>query len=69
MQAQSGSASDETVDHRGEHLSLQAAHGRALTHVQLIVDPKRGDDDIEILRQDLEYAGNDSSILTLVDPD
>ena len=33
VQAQSGSASYKAVDHRGEHLALQTAQGRALAHV------------------------------------
>jgi hypothetical protein len=33
VKAQSGGAAYQAVNHRGEHLALQAAQGRALAHV------------------------------------
>jgi hypothetical protein len=33
VKAQSGSAAYQAVDHRGEHLALQTAQGRAFAHV------------------------------------
>jgi hypothetical protein len=33
VKAQSGGAPDKPVYHRGEHLALEAAQGRALAHV------------------------------------
>src|SRR5215207_4668765 len=69
MHAQSGSASDEAVHHRGEHLALKPAQRRGLAHVQVVVDPADGDSEFEIWRQDLEHAGDGSPILTLGPPE
>jgi hypothetical protein len=69
VKAQSGSASDEPVYHRGEHLALQTAQGRAFAHMQVVVGPANGKADIEVLGQDLGYAGDRSSIPTFFHPD
>src|SRR4028119_578676 len=68
MQAQSGSAPDEPIDHSGEHLALKPRERRAFAHVQVVVEPAGGESEVEILRQDLEDARDYSSILALVCP-
>ena len=56
VEAKSGGAAYQAVDHRGEHLALQTTQGRALAHVQMVVEPASGEADVEVLRQDLEDA-------------
>ena len=69
MSTQSGGAADEAVDHRGEHLALHLAHGRALALVEIGVEPPRGDSDLKVGQEDLEDPRNRPTVLALEHPD